>query len=295
MDSHLESGIYWAQRLSLLAEQSLLIEAVLSPKPGLVDASDTGSHSDMDIYTFIQSATSFSPSFFELAKLGLTYKGSPLTLLPRIREIGIQAENEMFITTKGINTHKGAIFSLGILLTSCGLYLQSNKEVNRFTPTDTYYVIEIVKKITKGLVDKELSDLEKKRLLTNGEMLFQKYGITGVRGEVEEGFPSITEVVMPYLRESQDQKTSDRLLNALFLLMTITEDSNIIFRSDIKKLKEVQQLAKNFIEKGGMKQANAVCQIQYMNEQFKKWNISPGGSADLLSVAIFISKLEDIL
>ncbi|MGP6147008.1 triphosphoribosyl-dephospho-CoA synthase CitG [Jeotgalibaca sp. A122] len=286
---------YWCLKLSTLAEQALLTEAVLTPKPGLVDAHDAGSHKDMDIHTFIQSATAFKEPFSELVKLGLTYNGALSELLPHIRKIGIEAEKRMFNETKGINTHKGVVFSLGILLTSYGLYLQRNPHVNNFTAGDTVAVIEIVKEITDGLVSRELSNLHKKAFLTHGEKLYQKYGITGVRGEVEQGFPSVMVEVLPYLRKTVGMDLNKRLLDSLFLLMATTEDSNIIHRSNIETLQDVKRRSKAFIQAGGMSQREAIEQVKEMNQDFMALNISPGGSADLLSVAILISKVEKII
>lgn len=294
-----EKAERWSQRLGSYAEQSLLTEAVLSPKPGLVDAYDAGAHTDMDIHTFILSAVVFRPYFTELVQLGMQHKGDVKELLPLIREIGIKAERAMFEETKGINTHKGVIFSIGILLTAYGVYLQAildeQEELPAFTPTETNLVVDYVKQITEGLVERELNHLENKSFLTNGEKLYQKYGITGVRGEVEQGFPSVMEEVMPYLRATVDLKTDDRLLEALFLLMASSEDSNIIHRSNIETLQEVKKRAKEFLAQGGMKQPDAIQKITQFNKEFISKNISPGGSADLLSVAFLLAKMERII
>lgn len=286
---------FWSLKLSTLAEQALLTEAILTPKPGLVDAKDTGSHKDMDIHTFILSATAFKESFAELVKLGFTYNGPLSEVLPHIRKIGIQAEKRMFNETNGINTHKGVVFSIGILLTAYGFYLQKNYDIKTFTAKDTAEVINVVKEITKGLVNRELSNLDEKPILTHGEKLYQKYGITGVRGEVEQGFPSVMVEVLPYLRKTVGIDLNNRLLDSLFLLMASTEDSNIIHRSNIETLQDVKRRAKSFMQAGGMSQRNAIDQVNEMNQDFIALNISPGGSADLLSVAILISKAENIM
>lgn len=286
---------FWADRLSTFAEQALLTEAVLSPKPGLVDAIDSGSHKDMDIYTFVNSATAFKSSFADLVGLGLTYQGSLSKLLPEVRKIGIVAEKSMFNATKGINTHKGVVFSIGILLTAYGVYLKNHPDVETFSPSDTNAVIEIVKEMTAGLVARELGYLEQKETLTHGEKLYQKYGITGVRGEVEEGFPSVMKEVLPYLRRTTGDYQTKRLLDSLFLLMASTEDSNIIHRSNIDTLQDVKKRAQAFMAAGGMMQPDAVEIVNEMNQDFIRLNISPGGSADLLSVAILISKMEKIM
>lgn len=286
---------FWVDRLSTFAEQALLTEAVLSPKPGLVDAIDSGSHKDMDIYMFINSATAFKASFADLVWLGLTYQASLSELLPEVRKIGLEAERSMFSATKGINTHKGVIFSIGILLTAYGVYLKDHPDIETFCPSDTEKVIEIVKIMTAGLVARELGHLDQKETLTHGEKLFQKYGITGVRGEVEQGFPSVMKEVLPYLRRTTGEYLTQRLLDSLFLLMASTEDSNIIHRSDIDTLQDVKKCAQTFMAAGGMQQPDAVEIVNEMNQDFIRLNISPGGSADLLSVAILISKMEKIM
>ncbi|GAM56033.1 triphosphoribosyl-dephospho-CoA synthetase [Vibrio ishigakensis] len=104
-----------------LATQALLVEANLHPKPGLVTARSTGSHSDMDIETFRLSAAALKPFMVEFSRLGLDFSGNDLTqLLTSLRPVGMQAEQEMMMATGQVNTHKGAIFIFGVLCAALG-------------------------------------------------------------------------------------------------------------------------------------------------------------------------------
>lgn len=142
------------QKLSIelaeLAQKSILYEAVLTPKPGLVDAVDQGAHKDMNVFTFIDSSSSLFHSFYEYAYAGLTFRHDEKGLFSEIRNIGIEAEKRMFKSTKNINTHKGINFSLGIILAVSGYYLKNSKTENilNFSAFDSSQIANIVKLMT---------------------------------------------------------------------------------------------------------------------------------------------------
>ena len=289
-----------AEECAKLAEEAILTEALLTPKPGLVDAKDSGAHQDMDIFTFVRSAVSLRTGFQEMFLSGATSEVPENRLLDIIRPIGIRMEQEMFEATKGINTHKGIIFSMGLLLAAFGRKLSkdlySGDSIPVFTPQDTERIFKIIMEITKGLVTKDFRDLEIKENLTHGENLYLKYGFTGIRGEAEKGYPVLRDQVLPYLRSLYKQMTyEETLLEILFLLMKHVEDSNIVTRGGMESLSYVRSSAERFLHDGGMGQQNAYGKIAHMNEMFIERNLSPGGAADLLSLAIFIGKLEKIL
>ncbi len=283
-----------------LALESILYEVLLSPKPGLVDAMDAGSHKDMDIFTFIKSAISLKPGFDAFYELGLHHGGTWVELMEKARIVGMKVEEEMFQATFKINTHKGVVFSMGILLAAIGYdekkgnLLSSNKHF--YTIEDTDRILLHTKEMTKGIVSQDFKNLEEKETLTHGERLYLKYGFKGIRGEAENGYPMLRDLALPKLRAIHNELSlEDQLLEVLLTIMSKSEDSNIVARGGIDALHYVQSSSQLFLSKGGMKNPEAHRKLMEMNEEFKKRNISPGGSADLLSLAIFLGKLEGLI
>lgn len=289
-----------AEECAKLAEEAILTEALLAPKPGLVDAKDSGAHQDMDIFTFVRSAVSLRTGFQEMFLSGATSDVPENRLLDIIRPIGIRMEQEMFEATKGINTHKGIIFSMGLLLAALGRLLREEQidgdRMPALNPKATDRIFSVIMGITEGLVSKDFADIHQKSVLTHGERLYLKHGFTGIRGEAEKGYPVLRDEVLPYLRDRKEKLSYEAtLLEVLFLLMMHVEDSNIVTRGGIESLRYVRREAEKFLADGGMKQENAYEKIQIMNEAFIRRNLSPGGAADLLSLAIVLGKLEKLL
>lgn len=280
-----------AHYIAAAAQRAILYEVSASPKPGLVDRYDAGAHKDMDFYTFMDSSAALYKGFFDCAAEGLTFTGTDFTeLLIKIRPHGIEAESAMFSATQNINTHKGVLFSLGIACSAVG-YLMQNKKKEKIHIED---ICELVSAIGCGLVEKELSPIHYKdgEKLTNGEKLYLHHGITGVRGEVESGFQTIQKQVLGLMREMDHWQTNDWLLEMLLRIMQTTEDSNVIFRGGMTGLELVKAEAAAFILSGGMKQDKAYERLSTMNERFTDLRLSPGGAADLLSVAVFLALIE---
>ena len=291
----------WAEEAAKLAEEAILTEAVLTPKPGLVDAKDSGAHKDMDIFTFLRSAVSLRKGFKEMFLSGY-HGGTDLKkLLKSLRPKGMDIEAQMFEATKDINTHKGIIFSMGLLLAALGNYMSVSEyegdALPVFTAKDTEEVFQTIKSMTEGIIRSDFRNLHEKSILTHGERLYRDYGFTGIRGEAEKGYPVLREQVLPVLRERRNRKESydSRLLDMLMILMSEVEDSNIVSRGGMESLQHVRKTAKAFLDEGGMAQPEAMEKLHEMNEDFVKRNLSPGGSADLLSLAVFLGKMENIL
>lgn len=290
----------WSHRLAIYAQQALLYEAVLFPKPGLVDPVDNGSHEDMDIFTLMDSISCLYSGFQKFALKGLLWDGYPKELFQELRPIGIDLEKRMFKETKNVNTHKGAIFSMGIFLSAAGLvlqeYLDFNDEFPIFEERDTEKVFQFIKKMTKGLVAEDFKDVHHKKDLSHGEMLYLKYGFKGIRGEAEAGYPIIKKHILPKMRSQNKQLSLKiRLHEILFMLMANVDDSNVVYRGGMEALDLVKKEASNFLKRENLTQENLDESISKINHLFVEKNISPGGSADLLSVSIFLGKLENIL
>ncbi|MEA5093915.1 MAG: triphosphoribosyl-dephospho-CoA synthase CitG [Sedimentibacter saalensis] len=280
------------------AQRAILYEAVLTPKPGLVDAVNTGSHHDMDIFTFIDSSSNLFKGFYLYAKAGLECTGSEKELFSAIRKIGIQVEKDMFKATKNINTHKGINFSMGIVLAAAGYYLR-DKDIDEniiLAPSDTDEILNTVRVMTEGLVKSDFENIKKKEKLTHGERLYVEKGFSGIRGEAERGFPTVEKTSLPRLREigHSDMSMEQKLLDVLFHLMSISDDSNIINRGGLEGLEFVKSVSKEFLMTELIFEDGFREKIQEMNNLFVEKNISPGGSADLLSITIFFGMLESV-
>ncbi|KHD46281.1 triphosphoribosyl-dephospho-CoA synthase CitG [Streptococcus hongkongensis] len=285
---------------SQAACKALLYEVTLTPKPGLVDCANDGSHSDMTLSTFIDSTAALIAHFYRYLRIGYDHASlEPQLLFNLLRQEGIAAEQSMFEVTKGINTHKGVNFSFALLLGATGSYLAQHPEKSEtaiFTADDTVAICKLVKPLTKHLIDQDLHHLSKKEHLTYGEELFLKYGIKGPRGEAASGYPSLTQHALPFLRE-EASKTSDNKylqLKLLLHLMTFVEDANLIHRGGMSALRAIQKETKE-IEAENLS-PSALCQkLTNYNDHLVRLHLSPGGSADLLALSLYFAFLENII
>ena len=281
----------WIETISQKALLSLLYEVSASPKPGLVDRFNAGAHNDMDFFTFMASSAALSYYFNKCATEGAKYSGrDPQELFHALRIIGMEAEKAMFEATNNVNTHKGLIFSLGIICAaaSCCMIESENENV------DTEIICTKVSQMTYGLCMKELTYLNKTEGLTSGEKLYQYYGLKGVRGEVENGFPTVRKYGLPVLTVLKSLKTltwNDILVQTLLHLMAVNEDTNVVARHDLKTLEFVQHYTLRIIDSGGMLTKEGVQMIKEMDKELIERNISPGGSADLLAVTVMFNLL----
>lgn len=225
----------FCNNISNMAIKSILYEVASSPKPGLVDRHNPGAHKDMDFFTFLSSGSVLGPYFYNCTNIGINFKGQDYTkLLIDIRPIGIKAEEDMFRATGGINTHKGMIFSLGIIAAAAGsLFKENNKK--KYT---SLTISNRIKLMTKGITE-ELKGAHNKENLTYGEKLFLKYGFKGIRGEVEDGFISVLKYSLPVFGRLLSEKKyhiNDIMVETLIHLMANVEDSNILGRHSIDML-----------------------------------------------------------
>lgn len=284
----------FAREIEAIAVRSLLYEVSATPKPGLVDRNNNGAHNDMDFFTFIDSSSVLGEAFYGCTMAGIKHQGNSETLLKTIRPIGIRGEERMFAITKDINTHKGLIFSLGIISAVIG-YLYSRNPNRVWCAND---ICEQVRHMTKGLVERELTGKSFNKPSTYGEKLYVKYGVAGIRGEVASGFETVMSYGLPLLKElmeSQIGSFNDRLVQVLLHLMVHTEDSNILGRHNLEMLQKVQTRSKRIIELGGIFSPEGIEAIKEFDQWCIEHWVSPGGSADLLAVTImlyFIEKLE---
>lgn len=295
MTDELKTKEEFAHYAASLAQRAILYEVSTTPKPGLVDRDNPGAHKDMDFFTFMASSSALYRGLYECTMEGLNFEEEDNTkLLDRIRKPGIECERAMFEATKGINTHKGIIFSMGTLCAVVGKMFRQYGRENFITENICNEVI----KVTKGLTNKDFKGIENKKVLTHGERLYIEHGFKGIRGEVESGFSTVQKDAVQILRIWKTDKSlsmNDLFLEILLNLMAGSEDTNIIIRGGIENLDYVKSISKEFLTEGGIKQPDAKKKLEGMNEEFIKRNISPGGSADLLAVTIFLGMIEGII
>ena len=270
------------KEVAKLATKALLYEVSISPKAGLVSRLSNGSHKDMDFYTFIDSALSLDEYFSECFVYGQENDFYSLNFLKNLRDLGKKAEKKMYKATNGINTHKGTIFSMGIIISVLASYL---KEVDKID-------LKILSEKIKTMCIPLLEELENaNNFSTYGEKAFKNYHLTGARGLAISGYDIVLLDGINKLKEftkSLDFETSCILL--LFYYISILDDTNIVNRANFETLKEIQILCKNLYEENSksLSKEKIRNEMSKLNDIFIEKNISAGGSADLLILTIFI-------
>lgn len=270
-----------------VAQWALLEEVSTTPKPGLVDCYSNGAHKDMNLKTFIDSAEALHPYFKQMTMSGFLHFDNLKELFPKLREIGRFAEEAMYDATGGVNTHKGLIFSLGILSAAAAIVY---RDKGAFICDEIFSTqVEMVQKTLLA----ELCCMPLLTPKTHGEMIYRKYGSMGVRGEAAFGYQTVQKIALPELYKGMAlSEDFERVkLQTLLKLMANVEDSNIISRSNPARLAQVQNMAKEFCEAGGAYRKDTFDILKKWDEKFIEWNISPGGCADLLAISLFMFRL----
>lgn len=284
-----------SNHIGLLMQKALFYEVNTSLKPGLVDRLHNGSHKDMRLSTFINSAYSLTDYFCQCVKEGLSCdcskKELPL-LFQKLRGIGKQAEKNMLFATQGINTHKGIVFSGGILCAAIGYYISTNSK-----DISSENFLLSLPEICRCMLPELLSDyltLTPDTAKTNGEKLYLKYKITGIRGEAKEGFPLLFNVGFPLFQAVLKKGFSLWQAGLITLLHYIacTEDTNLIIRSDYQLACKIQKDLQQFLAHATYEEQLSI--LPKLDAFFVSRNISPGGSADMLALTYFLYFIQNI-
>lgn len=278
----------WVVRCAELANSAMLNEVNLTPKPGLVDMRNNGAHKDMDLTDFYRSAEAIRiwiPYFIEYGMS--THMQDSSVVLYGLRPLGLACEASMFKATSGVNTHKGTIFSLGLLAAVMGRLVANQKMVTQ------QHLCQEVASICRGLVERELQ--QNNQAVTAGQRLYQQYGLAGARGEAESGFGLVQRVSLPLYQRLIIQGIDPQraLIQALLSLMAINGDTNVASRGGIEGLIWLQQTAQAFLDAGGVMQPDYIAQLKRFDQQCIERNLSPGGSADLLIVTWFLAQFPE--
>lgn len=271
-------------KIKKAATKGLLYEVSVTPKPGLVDRNNNGSHKDMDIFKFIDSAVELENYFFDCAMIVFeNEKMNHNKLFEMLRKRGIQADKQMLGVTKGINTHKGAIFLLGLISAGAAMsYLQNEK----FSAQN---ICKNSGKIVSEVLEKDfLKDTSNG--ISKGIDIYFKYGVSGIRGEALAELPTITKHAYPYMLKLLKEGVSlnDSSVNVLLKIIVNTQDTNLIVRGGLEGMEYAKFCAENSLAKGGMLTEEGYRDIVKMDKNFIRKNLSPGGSADLLAATLML-------
>lgn len=270
-----------AQFAAQMAQQALLYEVAVSPKPGLVDRENNGSHRDMDFFSFQRSAVALYPYFEECVRIGRSTRHLPPTeTFSRLRFPGKIAEGRMLAATGGVNTHKGSIFSLGLL---CGVLGRMERE--------DWGKPEQVLLLCRAMTADVLQDFSTPRD-TVGQHLYQTYGITGIRGQAAAGYPTVRDIALPKLEAglAAGQSLNDAACAVLSVLIAETVDTNMIHRGGLALQQQTAAEMAALLKTEPFPSASTLAD---WNDRFVAENLSPGGCADLLAITLLLHFLKE--
>lgn len=249
-----------------LATRALQAELDTTPKPGLVDKDNNGAHRDMDYALMQRSINTLHPYFVKLALLGCA---DALPTHASIRDIGIEAEKAMLSATNGVNTHKGALFSMGLAVVAAA------------HEKDTVSLQTTIKALAASFPDTNGTHGSKAKLLSKGAT-----AIKGALDNAREGYEMLFAEWLPFYIERRKERDAHTLHKTLLRIMCDLDDTNVIYRTDLATAEEVKQEARalldNFSETA----------LKDMDRHYTTRNISPGGAADMLSLTIFIGSIQ---
>ncbi|MBV7527698.1 MULTISPECIES: triphosphoribosyl-dephospho-CoA synthase [Pseudomonas] len=267
-----------AERLADLAVDALIDEADLSPKPALVDRRGNGAHTDLHLGLMHASALSLWPAFKEMAEVAIEFGEIGLPLREAVGRIGREGEQAMLDTTGGVNTHRGAIWALGLLITAAALEPQSCNANS-----------VALRAARLALLDDRFAP----RPLSHGAQVAQRYGARGAREEAQLGFPAVTQRALPQLLRSRAAGHGEQnaRLDALLAIMTSLADTCVLYRAGEEGLNTMQQGARAVLDAGGSASLGGRRRLHELDQQLIALNASPGGAADLLAACLFIDRI----
>ncbi|MCP1473233.1 triphosphoribosyl-dephospho-CoA synthase [Pseudomonas sp. EB276 TE3739] len=263
-----------ADRLADLAVDALIDEADLSPKPALVDRRGNGAHTDLHLGLMHASALALWPAFKEMAEAALDIGEVGLPLREAIGRIGREGEQAMLVTTNGVNTHRGAIWALGLLVTAAALQPKS--------------IALCAARLAL------LDDRYAPKPLSHGAQVAQRYGAHGAREEAQLGFPSVLQRGLPQLHKSRANGHGEQnaRLDALLAIMTELADTCVLYRAGEPGLHAMQSGAQAVLDAGGSASLSGRRRLHELDQQLIALNASPGGAADLLAATLLLDRIE---
>ena len=289
-----------------LATQALQAELDTTPKPGLVDKDNNGAHRDMDYALMQLSIITLHPYFVRLAFLGFADTLPSHTV---IRDAGIEAEKAMLEATNGVNTHKGALFSMGLAVVAAAYEEKkaaANKE-ERGKEREEEYLSSLqltIKALAASFPDTSGTHGSKAKQLSNGTTT-----IKGALDNAREGYEKLFAEWLPFYNERRKSHDAHALHKTLLRIMCDLDDTNVIYRTNVATAEEVKQEARALLAsfeeayaaEDKEKCASAIEEkcasaellaLKDMDRRYTERNISPGGAADMLSLTVFIGSIQ---
>ena len=263
--------------------QALLDEVTLTPKPGLVDLRSRGAHLDLNWALMCHSACVLQPIFAAMAGAGEHSEDDGL-LRQRIGAIGRDGESVMMAATGGVNTHRGAIWALGLLVTAAA---QLSLRGDSPTPAAVAARAGALARLTDHGAPQDTGN--------KGELACRQYHVGGARGQARASFPHVTQVGLPALRASRargDSETTARL-NSLLAIVAELDDTCVLSRGGVAALTALQAGAAKVLAAGGAGTQAGTQALLALEAEVLALNVSPGGAADLLAATLFLDSLEE--
>ena len=271
-----------AAQLAAHVVASLIEEARLSPKPGLVDSRSSGAHGDLDLALMERSALALQPAFASMARAGAAAGAPTIGLRETLGRLGRDAEATMMAATGGVNTHRGAIWALGLLVAATAIeQRQAGAACAAAVAT------------TAGAIARHVDRNAPAFTGNKGERACRTFNVTGARGQAQAGFPHVVRLGLPELvrsRERGDSETSARL-NALLAIVTELDDTCVLSRGGRAALTQVQRAAAAVLAEGGAATLAGRRALHRFAADAMACNLSPGGAADLLAATLFLDRI----
>jgi triphosphoribosyl-dephospho-CoA synthase len=262
--------------LACTAVRALRAEALLSPKPGLVDARGSGAHDDMDLPLLLASAEALRPTFRAIA-----YAAERMVVGTALREelgrLGRAGDRAMSRVTGEVNTHRGALWALGLLVAAIAGGAGDEREAARGAAR------------LAALPDRWIPAGP----ASHGELVRRRHGARGARGEAEAAFPHVIEVTLPRLRRARVEGRTEEVsrLDALLAVMRLLDDTCVLHRGGRAGLHVVRLGAARVVAEGGAGTGRGRAALLELDDRLRGLRLSPGGSGDLLAVALFLDML----
>jgi triphosphoribosyl-dephospho-CoA synthase len=269
-----------AEWLARTATQCLIDEARLSPKPGLVDSRGNGAHHDLTLALMECSARSLTPTFHALAQQSWQ-RPADIALRQTIGRLGRAGEQQMMAATGGVNTHRGAIWALGLLVSAAAMLGGTGSA-------------QAIANVAAQLA--QLPDAAAPKVFSKGLRATHRYRVPGAREEAQQGFPHIVRLALPQLHASRQRggtETQARL-DALMAIMTSLSDTCVLNRAGMTGLETMRDGAKAVLSAGGTAQPAGQRALARLDAQMLALNASPGGAADLLAATLLLDRIATL-
>ncbi|MEN0585422.1 MULTISPECIES: triphosphoribosyl-dephospho-CoA synthase [unclassified Kosakonia] len=269
-----EGGAEWLARTATLC---LIDEARLSPKPGLVDSRGNGAHHDLTLELMERSAHSLTPTFQALAQQSWR-RPADVALRQTIGRLGREGEQQMMAATGGVNTHRGAIWALGLLVSAVAM-LGGSAPAQAIAATAAKLA--------------QLPDDAAPKLFSKGLRATHRYRVPGAREEAQQGFPHIIKLALPQLQRSRQRGSNEAQarLDALMAIMTSLSDTCVLSRAGLEGLDAMRQGASAVLQAGGVASKAGQQALAELDARMLALNASPGGAADLLAATLFLDRM----